>query len=169
MVKVLDFGLAKALSAAVTSPAASLSPTITSPAATLMGVILGTAAYMSPEQARGKPADRRGDIWAFGIVLYEMLTGKRAFDGDDVSDTLANVPRASQLERPLCGNTIRVRAFWNAAGEGSAAPDSHIADARLDSTRKEQLTQPSGGVDITPSEPRTCRLGALAAARRVLA
>lgn len=68
-----------------------MSPTITSPAMTQAGMILGTAAYMSPEQARGKSVDRRADIWAFGAVLYEMLTGKRAFAGEDVSDTLANV------------------------------------------------------------------------------
>ena len=69
------------------------SPTITTPAATRMGVILGTAAYMAPEQARGKTVDKRADIWAFGCVLYEMLTGKRAFGGDDVTDTLAAVVR----------------------------------------------------------------------------
>ena len=56
-----------------------------------VGVILGTAAYMSPEQAKGRPADKRSDIWAFGCVLYEMLTGRRAFEGDDVADTLAEV------------------------------------------------------------------------------
>ena len=68
------------------------SPTITSPAMmTGVGMILGTAAYMAPEQAKGRPADKRSDIWAFGCVLYEMLTGKRPFDGEDVSDTLANV------------------------------------------------------------------------------
>jgi serine/threonine protein kinase len=92
-VKVLDFGLAKVLEPAASTVAAnvSASPTITSPAMTHVGVILGTAAYMAPEQAKGKPADRRSDIWAFGCVLYEMLTGRRAFKGDDVSDTLANV------------------------------------------------------------------------------
>ena len=90
-VKVLDFGLAKALDPAPASIDASQSPTITSPAMTRMGVIMGTAAYMSPEQARGKTADKRSDIWAFGCVLYEMLTGRRAFEGEDISDTLANV------------------------------------------------------------------------------
>ena len=80
-VKVLDFGLAKAFdtAAAPFNPSASLSPTITSPGQTLQGVIMGTAAYMSPEQARGRAVDQRADIWAFGCVLYEMLTGRRAF------------------------------------------------------------------------------------------
>jgi serine/threonine protein kinase/Tol biopolymer transport system component len=91
-VKVLDFGLAKAMEPAGTlSPGLSQSPTITTPAMTQAGLILGTAAYMSPEQAKGKPADKRSDIWAFGCVLFEMLTGKRAFEGEDVSDTLTTV------------------------------------------------------------------------------
>jgi serine/threonine-protein kinase len=95
-VKVLDFGLAK-LADPVGSGAAALSqsPTITTPAQmTGVGTLLGTAAYMSPEQAKGRPADKRSDVWAFGCVLYEMLTGKRAFEGEDVSDTLAAVLRA---------------------------------------------------------------------------
>ena len=93
-VKVLDFGLAKALDPpAGTEAAAALanSPTLTSPAMTQRGVILGTSAYMSPEQAKGYAADKRSDVWAFGCVLYEMLTGRRAFEGDDVSETLATV------------------------------------------------------------------------------
>jgi Tol biopolymer transport system component len=92
-VKVLDFGLAKAMEpASATSPALTNSPTITSPAmVTRVGTFLGTAAYMAPEQAKGKPADKRSDIWAFGCVIYEMLTGRRAFDRDDVMDTLAGV------------------------------------------------------------------------------
>lgn len=96
--KVLDFGLAKAVEradAANSSAAMLNSPTITSPAMmTAAGIILGTAAYMSPEQVKWKPADRRSDVWAFGCVLYEMLTGRRAFPGDDVADTLASVLRA---------------------------------------------------------------------------
>ena len=90
-VKVLDFGLAKALDPATSSPDLTRSPTLTTPAATRLGVILGTAAYMAPEQARGKVVDKRADIWAFGVVLYEMLTGTRAFDGEDVTDTMGAV------------------------------------------------------------------------------
>ncbi len=95
-VKVLDFGLAKALEHTTSeqSRLLSQSPTITSPAmATNAGIILGTAVYMSPEQAKGKPADKRSDIWAFGCVLYEMLTGRRAFDGEDLTDVIAAVVR----------------------------------------------------------------------------
>jgi serine/threonine-protein kinase len=92
-VKVLDFGLAKALdpAAGTSSPDMTHSPTLS--IGTQAGMILGTAAYMSPEQARGKPIDRRADIWAFGVVLCEMLTGKRLFQGETVSDTLAAVLR----------------------------------------------------------------------------
>ena len=91
-VKVLDFGLAKALDPNPEGDP-SQSPTLTA-AATQMGVIMGTAAYMSPEQARGKPVDKRADIWAFGCVLYEMLTGQMAFHGEDVSLTLASVMKS---------------------------------------------------------------------------
>ena len=90
-VKVLDFGLAKAMGPAAGSTGGSQAPTITTPAMTQAGVILGTAAYMSPEQARGKPVDRRTDLWAFGCVLYEMLTGRQAFDGEDVMALLARI------------------------------------------------------------------------------
>ena len=97
-VKVLDFGLAKLVEAGGAGRASeagglSMSPTITTPAMTQMGVILGTAAYMSPEQARGGPADRRADVWAFGCVVYEMLTGRAVFAGKTVSDVLAGVLR----------------------------------------------------------------------------
>ncbi len=89
-VKVLDFGLAKAWETEKGDSSLSLSPTMTKHA-TAAGVILGTAAYMSPEQARGKPVDRRADIWAFGVVLWEMLTGRKLFEGETVTDVLAAV------------------------------------------------------------------------------
>ena len=111
-VKVLDFGLAKlAQPEGLTSSDPSASPTITSPAMmTGVGMILGTAAYMSPEQAKGRAVDKRSDVWAFGCVLYEMVTGRRAFPADDVSDTLALVLKAdpdwntipSDVPRAVC-------------------------------------------------------------------
>jgi serine/threonine protein kinase len=90
-VKVLDFGLAKAYDETQSDAALTNSPTLMSMAATNAGVILGTAAYMSPEQARGKRVDKRTDIWAFGVVFYEMLTGRQAFQGEDLTETLASV------------------------------------------------------------------------------
>ena len=106
-VKVLDYGLAKALEGAASGGAdsdLSQSPTLTRHG-TQLGVILGTAAYMSPEQAKGKKVDRRTDVWAFGALLYEMLAGKRAFGGEDVSDTLAAVLRAEPDFEALPANT----------------------------------------------------------------
>ena len=104
VVKVLDFGLAKAADDSAVSGDPTVSPTITmSP--TRAGMILGTAAYMSPEQARGKPVDRRADIWAFGVVLYEMFTGKQMFTGETITDILASVvkeqPVLNQLPAPV--------------------------------------------------------------------
>src|SRR5215472_8702939 len=106
-VKVLDFGLAKALEpVASISSTLSLSPTITTPAQmTGVGMILGTAAYMSPEQAKGRPADKRSDVWAFGCMLYEMLTATRPFEAEDIAETLAFVltkePDWSKLPKDL--------------------------------------------------------------------
>jgi dipeptidyl aminopeptidase/acylaminoacyl peptidase len=127
-VKVLDFGLAKALepAGAGSSSGAPLSPTITSPAAlTGLGAILGTAAYMSPEQARGKPADRRADIWAFGAVLYEMLTGTRAFAGDEITDTLAFI--------------ITKEPDWSALPAGTPAAIRKLIRRCLEKDRKRRL------------------------------
>ena len=106
-VKVLDFGLAKAIdrgSGAASAPR-SVSPTITSRAMTQTGVIIGTAAYMAPEQAKGKPVDKRADVWAFGLVLCEMLTGRPLYAGETVPETLGGVltrePDLSTLPQPF--------------------------------------------------------------------
>src|SRR4029453_10106300 len=102
VVKVLDFGLAKLAQADSARPVdVTALPTITSPAMTATGSILGTAAYMSPEQARGTPADKRSDLWALGVVLWEMLSGKRLFEGATVTDTLAAVLKAEPEWRTL--------------------------------------------------------------------
>ena len=95
-VKVLDFGLAKV--GGTPTVQSDDSPTLTM-AATQTGVLLGTAAYMAPEQARGKPIDKRADIWAFGVVFHEMLTGRRLFHGDDLTDTIAAVVREGRRQR----------------------------------------------------------------------
>src|SRR5580693_9120107 len=92
-VKVLDFGLAKTILGDGKSYSSEDSPTLTF-SATHAGVILGTAAYMSPEQARGKNVDKRADIWAFGVVLYELTVGERPFDGEDLTELLASVVKA---------------------------------------------------------------------------
>ena len=137
-VKVLDFGLAKALAQGSRigeqgSGEVANSPTITSPAMTMRGVILGTAAYMSPEQAKGKVVDKRADIWAFGCVLFEMVTGKRAFKGDDVTDIITSVMRdtpdwnALPAETPLTIRTLLRRCLEKDLRK--RAP--HMAIARL--------------------------------------
>jgi len=109
-VKVLDFGLAKAMDpSGASNPNVSHSPTLTHQG-TQAGMIIGTAAYMSPEQAKGKSVDKRADIWAFGVVLYEMLTGRRAFRGEDVSDTLASVLKDTlSMDALPAGTPLRLR------------------------------------------------------------
>src|SRR5207248_7089233 len=114
-VKVLDFGLAKALEPVSSDVVNAMnSPTLT--AGTMQGVILGTAAYMSPEQARGKTVDKRADIWAFGVVLFEMLSGRRAFEGETISDVLAKVIEREPDWSALPGATpTRLRALLRRA------------------------------------------------------
>ena len=122
-VKVLDFGLAKALDP---NPDAdpSQSPTLTA-AATQMGVIMGTAAYMSPEQASGSTADKRADIWSFGVVLYEMLTGQRLFTGETVSHVLAGV--------------LREEPAWGALPDATPSPITRLLSRCLKKDRKHRL------------------------------
>ena len=134
VVKVLDFGLAKALDPTSSSGAEAMnSPTLTA-RATQLGVILGTAAYMAPEQAKGRPVDKRADIWAFGVVLYEMLAGARPFGGDDVTDVLAAVVRAEPDWTALPAATpTRIRELLRHCLTKDARLRLHdIADARLE-------------------------------------
>src|SRR5262249_52576438 len=105
--KVLDFGLAKAMDSTGAPANVSMSPTITSPTMTQAGIILGTAAYMSPEQAVGKPLDKRTDLWSFGVVLLEMLTGRQVFHGETVSHVLAAVLKDEPDWMALPANTPR--------------------------------------------------------------
>ncbi len=151
-VKVLDFGLAKAVAGDQPNANVTQSPTITSPAQTQLGVILGTAAYMSPEQARGKAADKRSDIWAFGVVLYEMLTGKRAFEGDEISDTLASILKSDPDWGALPANTpSSVRRVLRRSLEKDPRRRTHdVADARLDLDEHDA----SAAVAPPPSKPR---------------
>ena len=156
-VKLLDFGLAKIFEgdgAAGSGPAVTQSPTLTA-RATAAGVILGTAAYMSPEQARGKPIDKRTDIWAFGCVLYEMLTGKRAFEGDTVSDTLAAVLTKEPDWAALPERTpAKIRDLLGKCLRREAKRRLHdIADARLD--LEEPAATTPGSTGQLPFEERT--------------
>jgi len=156
-VKVLDFGLAKAMEpTGAMSSSYSLSPTITTPAMTQMGMILGTAAYMSPEQAKGRLADKRSDIWAFGSVLYEMLTGKRAFPGDDVSDTLAAVLRVEPDWTRLPANTHgAVRRLLRRCLQKDATQRLHdINDARIEIQEAQATTDPETMTVVIPVSAR---------------
>ena len=132
MVKVLDFGLAKAMDAGegVKSGAEA---TRTSPVMTQAGWILGTAAYMSPEQARGRAVDRRADIWAFGVVLFELLTGRRLFDGETVSDVVVAVlTQPIDLAQLPAAVPPRVRELVGRCLERDPKPDC-ATSARHDS------------------------------------
>ena len=161
-VKVLDFGIAKVMEpAAGSSPDVSMSPTITTPAMTRAGMILGTAAYMAPEQARGNIVDRRADIWAFGCVLYEMLTGRRGFDGATTMEVLSNVlktePNWSALppETPPNVRWLLRRCLHKERDRRIR----DIGDARL--LIDDVLAQPEGEAShghLTPASPLRHRL-----------
>ena len=152
-VKVLDFGLAKALDPPrASNPNVTNSPTL-SLHATQAGIILGTAPYMSPEQARGKPVDKRSDVWAFGVVLFEMLTGQRAFEGDDLSMTLAAVMMKLPPWEALPAATppdVR-RLLLRCLQKEPARRQRDIGDALLDlddaSTEKSSTPQSGGPVN----------------------
>jgi hypothetical protein len=137
-VKVLDFGLAKALAQRQLAAARddlSHSPTLTAPM-TQMGILLGTAAYMSPEQARGHEVDERADVWAFGCVLFEMLTGRRAFAGSDTTDTLAAILRAEPDWQSLPEATPRLRELIERCLARDLRSRWHaIADVRVEIER----------------------------------
>ncbi|MGD8439870.1 MAG: protein kinase [Holophagae bacterium] len=170
-VKVLDFGLAKALDPSASRPPTSLesiadSPTV-SVETTRAGSIFGTAAYMAPEQARGKPVDTRADIWAFGCVVYEMLTGSQAFAGETVSDTLAAILRETpDWDRIPAGTPARIRLLL----ERCMAKDPrqrihHVADARLDLDSSEVERPEAPMTTRTPNPWRWIAIaGALATA-----
>jgi len=147
-VKVLDFGLAKAFADEVPESELSQSPTL-SRDATRAGVILGTAAYMSPEQAKGKTVDKRSDIFSFGIVLYEMLTGKRAFGGEDVSDVLAAI--------------IRSEPDWNALHVG---PDMAAVIRRCLEKDRKKRWRDIGDVSFALEESRAPRPASIATSPR---
>jgi serine/threonine protein kinase len=162
-VKVLDFGLAKMLETERPASSLSMSPTL-SIQPTYAGVILGTVGYMSPEQARGKPVDRRTDIWAFGCVLYEMLTGRQVFEtGDTVSDAVAAILMrepdwsALPLEVPAQIRTLLRRCLQKEPGRRL----HHVADVRVE--LEDALTEPSAPVSaIAP------QVGALTSWMRAL-
>ena len=177
-VKVLDFGLAKALGPDLSDVEAANSPTMTmTAAATKMGVIMGTAAYMSPEQAKGRQVDKRADIWAFGVVLYEMLTGRQAFGGTDISETLAFVLTrqiewtALPTETPAsvrrllrrCVERERKNRLADMSmarleiDEADAAPEAPEAPATASSSGRDRLTWAAVGL----------ALGALVIGRRL--
>ena len=143
-VKILDFGLARALDPSSQTPAPDSAATISSPAITRLGVILGTAAYMSPEQACGQTVDRGADIWAFGAVLFEMLTASRAFEGDDPTQAIASVLRSdpdwTRLP-PATPESIR-RVLRRCLEKDRRRRLGDIRDACLDIEEAQQATEP---------------------------
>ncbi len=155
-VKVLDFGLAKAFAAEPASSDPAQSPTLTV-AATRAGVILGTAAYMSPEQARGQPLDKRTDIWAFGCVMYEMLAGRRVFEGETITDTLAAVihlePDWSAL--PVATPSNFALLLRRCLQKDPARRLHDIADARIEFEDAQTLTSTLASVALPARQAAT--------------
>src|SRR6202158_1032256 len=151
-VKVLDFGLAKAFAGDASTEDMSNSPTL-SMAATMQGVILGTAAYMSPEQARGKAVDKRTDIWAFGCVLFELLTGKQTFHGVDITDILAAVVRAAPDSQALPAATpVKVRdLLWRCLQKDKAQRFRDAGDARIEIEDAIAAPKDSGATQAAPA------------------
>ncbi|HEV8132512.1 MAG TPA: protein kinase [Acidobacteriota bacterium] len=160
-VKVLDFGLAKAFAPEESSPNLSMSPTLTM-GTMQTGVILGTAAYMSPEQAKGKSLDKRTDIWSFGCVLYECLTGKQTFSGEDVSDTLASILRGEPDWQSLPSATPpNIRHLLQSCLQKDRNERLRdIGDARLEI--KQALAQPSAILPHAPAVTPRSRIWQLA-------
>ena len=150
---MLDFGLAKALDPAASSSAEAMNSPTLSMHATQAGIILGTAAYMSPEQASGKPVDKRADVWSFGVVFLEMLTGQRLFDGETISHTLADVLRGpidfSQL--PAATPTAIRDLLRRCLTRDVKKRMRDIGDARI--AIDEVLTAPASVAPIGPPIP----------------
>jgi Tol biopolymer transport system component len=169
-VKVLDFGLAKAMSDEPTETDISNSPTL-SMAATRQGVILGTAAYMSPEQAKGKVVDRRADVWAFGAVFFEMLTGKAAFQGDDVTEVLAAVVKTEPAYDALPAKTpLAIRNLVRRCMEKKLRQRlSHIGEARILLEDVLSGAAPAEPVTAAPRMSRERFLGVVASVAVVFA
>ena len=164
-VKVLDFGLAKVLDPLAGAALASKTPTVTSPAATRAGVILGTAAYMAPEQAVGKIADERSDVWAFGVVLYEMLTATRPFDGETVQEVVSEVLKSEpDWNRLPAGTPAGIRRLLMRCLRKDRGHRLHdIADARIeiDDVEAASDADPDGATATRRSKPRWVLVGVL--------
>jgi serine/threonine-protein kinase len=167
-VKVLDFGLAKAPDSAQGSGLKAHNDVTNSPTVTQQGSVLGTAGYMAPEQARGKPTDKRVDIWAFGCVLYELLSGRRAFAGEDMTETIAAVMRGEPDWAALpAGTPTTIQMFLRRCLEKDPTDRVHdIADVRL---ALGGAFEPPAGASIRPAALRRSQLIAMAVGALALA
>jgi serine/threonine protein kinase len=170
-VKVLDFGLAKALGTKASDTHASVMPTMAS--GSIVGTIVGTPGYMSPEQARGKEVDARSDIWAYGCIVYEMLTGRQAFSGETVADIVAKIVTSTPDLNLLPSDTPRsMRLLLSAALNKSAVQRlQHIGDSRLflDSALAPDNATPPAASTATGSRGAKILIAALAALLAIIA